>query len=56
MGREVDRRRRVKRRAKQIQKASKGKLSTKDYIQRGLVVLIIVVILAAALLFTQTYL
>lgn len=39
----------VRHRAKQIRKAQKPKLSTKDYIQRALVVLIIVVILSAAL-------
>lgn len=56
MGREVDRHRRIKRRAKKIQKASKGKLDTKDYLQRALVVLIILVILAAALFFTNAFL
>jgi hypothetical protein len=44
--------RRIKSRAKQIKKANKAQLSTKDYIQRGLVVLIIIAILAAALYFT----
>lgn len=39
----------VRDRAKQIRKAQKAELSTKDYVQRALVVLIIVVILAAAL-------
>lgn len=39
----------VRHRAKQIRKAQKPMLSTKDYIQRALVVLIIVVILSAAL-------
>lgn len=39
----------VRERAKQIKKAQKGELTTKDYIQRALVVLIIIVILSAAL-------
>ncbi len=39
----------VRERAKQIKKAQKPKLTTKDYVQRALVVLIIVLILAAAL-------
>jgi hypothetical protein len=44
-----DRREAVRRRAKQIKKAQKVELTTRDYIQRGLVVLIILLILAGAL-------
>jgi hypothetical protein len=44
-----DRREAVRRRAKQIRKAQKVELTTRDYIQRGLVVLIILLILAGAL-------
>lgn len=39
----------VRQRAKQIKKAQKAELNTKDYVQRALVVLIIVLILSAAL-------
>lgn len=44
-----DYRRRVRRRARDIKKASKPELTTKDYIQRGLVVLLIILILGAAM-------
>ncbi|GEM_PF-1455764 len=44
---------RVRERARSIKKASKGKLTTKDYLQRALVVLIIVVILIGALYLTD---
>lgn len=46
-----ERRRIIRQRAKQIRKVSKPALTTKDYIQRGLVILIIAGILAAALVF-----
>jgi hypothetical protein len=42
----------VKQRAKRIHKANKNVLTTKDYLQRTLVVLIILVILASALYLT----
>lgn len=42
-------RRRVRRRARNIKKANKAELTTKDYIQRALVVMLIVLILAAAM-------
>ena len=50
-----DRRAAVRQRARQIKKAQQPKLTTKDYIQRGLVVLIILTILAGAL-FVYEYL
>lgn len=50
-----ERRRVVKARAKRIRKVSKPKLTTKDYIQRGLVILIIVGILATALILTYDW-
>ena len=46
---EKQRRSDVRQRAKQIRKAQKANLSTKDYLQWALVVLIILIILAAAL-------
>lgn len=52
---ERSRRERVRQRAKRIQKARKNKLTTKDYIQRALVVLLIVAILGIALFFTNKY-
>lgn len=51
---ERDRRAAVRQRAKQIRKAQKVELTTKDYIQRSLVVLIILVILAGALFIYET--
>jgi hypothetical protein len=48
-----ERKRVIRQRAKQIRKANKPKLSTKDYIQRTIVILIIVGILATALILTQ---
>lgn len=45
--------RQVRRRARQIRKANKPKMRTKDYLQRALVVLIILAILGLALLLTQ---
>lgn len=44
----------VKERARKIRKASRGKLTTKDYIQRAIVILIILGILATALILTST--
>lgn len=46
---ERDFRRKVRSRARKIRKANKTQLTTKDYIQRTLVVLLIVLILAGAL-------
>ncbi len=43
----------VRQRARQIRKATKAKLTTQDYLQRAVVVLIIVGILALALVLTQ---
>ena len=43
-----DNKRVVRQRAKQIRKATKAKLSTQDYLQRAVVVLIIAGILALA--------
>lgn len=43
----------VRQRAQNIRKAQTGKLTTKDYLQRGLVVLIILVILATAMFIYQ---
>lgn len=48
-----ERRRIIRQRAKQIKKASKPELTTKDYIQRTIVILIIVGILATALILAQ---
>jgi len=48
------RREAVRQRARQIKKAQKAKLTTKDYLQRALVVLIILLILAAALFVYET--
>ncbi len=48
-----ERRRIVRQRAKQIKKANKPKLTTKDIIQRTIVILIIVGILATALILAQ---
>lgn len=45
-----ERKRIVRQRAKQIKKATKVELTTKDYIQRAIVILIIVGILATALI------
>lgn len=39
----------IKQRARRIQAASKAELTTKDYLQRALVVMVIVLILAGAL-------
>lgn len=44
---------RVRKRARSIRKAQKAKLTTKDYIQRTLVVLIILAIIAVAYLYTR---
>lgn len=46
---EKRRQRLIKERARRIQIANKAKPSTKDYLQRALVVMVIVLILAAAL-------
>tara|TARA_R110001592_G_scaffold69489_1_gene213161 strand:+ start:22435 stop:22602 length:168 start_codon:yes stop_codon:yes gene_type:complete len=43
------RQRLIKQRARRIQTANKAKLTTKDYLQRALVVMVIALILAAAL-------
>ena len=50
-----ERRRIVRERAKRIRKVTKPKLTTKDYIQRTLVILIIVGILATALILTYDW-
>jgi hypothetical protein len=48
------RQRQIKRRARSIQTANKAKLTSKDYLQRTLVVMVIVLILAAALFVYQS--
>lgn len=50
-----ERRRVIKERAKRIHKLSKPKLTSKDYIQRTLVILVIVGILALALILTYDW-
>jgi len=50
---EKTRQRLIKERARRIQTASKSKMTSKDYLQRALVVLVIALILAAALFVYQ---
>lgn len=50
-----ERRRIVRQRAKRIHKISKPQPTTKDYLQRALVILIIVGILATALIVTYDW-
>ncbi len=50
----TDRRQEIKQRARSIQKANRPKLTSKDYIERALVILVIVGILLAALFLTDT--
>ena len=47
------RQKQIRRRARRIQTANKTKLSSKDYLQRALVVMVIALILAAALFVYQ---